>query len=247
MKISVITSTFNSEKTLEKTLNSLNSQDYDQIEYIVVDGGSTDNTLEIIKKFGNKVSTVISETDQGVYYALNKGIALSTGDIVGFLHSDDCFADNKTLTNIAEAFSDSHIDAVYGDLNYISQTKDSRIIRKWVAGNFDKRKFKNGWMPPHPTFYVKRKYYLMLGSFNTSLSISADYDLILRYLWQNNLSVKYIPRVLVNMKLGGISNKNLKNIFLKMQEDRSSMLQNNIPPTRALFLKNISKIFQFLP
>ena len=246
MKISVITSTFNSEKTLKKTLKSLNAQEYDQVEHIVVDGGSTDNTLEIIKKYGNKVSTLISESDQGVYYALNKGIALSTGDIIGFLHSDDFFADDKTLANIAEAFSNNHIDAVYGDLNYISQTKDSRIIRKWVGGNFDKRKFKNGWMPPHPTFYVKRKYYLMFGGFDTNLSISADYDLILRYLWQNNLSIKYIPKVLVNMRLGGISNKNLKNIFLKIKEDRLSMLQNNIPPTRALFLKNISKILQFL-
>lgn len=245
MKISVITSTLNSEKTLKKTLKSLNAQEYDQIEYIVIDGGSTDNTLEIIEKYGNKVSTLISESDLGVYYALNKGIALSSGDVIGFLHSDDSFADNKTLLNIAKAFSDRNIDAIYGDLNYISKENDSRIIRKWVSGNFDKQKFKNGWMPPHPTFYVRREYYLMLGGFDTNLRISADYDLILRYLWKNNLNVKYIPKVLVNMRLGGISNKNLENIFLKTKEDRLSMLKNNIPSTRALFLKNISKISQF--
>lgn len=245
MKISIITATYNSAKTLEQTLNSLNSQDYPDIEYIIVDGVSTDSTLKIVEQYGDRVTTVISEKDNGIYDALNKGIALATGDIIGFLHSDDLFADEQVVGCIAQEFSKKPTDAVYGDLNYVSKSDATKIIRRWISGNFNRGKFKNGWMPPHPTFYMKREHYLSLGSFDLKFSISSDYESMLRYLWKNKLCVRYIPKVLINMRVGGESNRSLPNIWKKTNEDVQAMVKNGIPPIRGLILKNLSKVSQF--
>jgi glycosyltransferase len=245
MKISVITATYNSAQTLEDTMNSLNIQDYPDIEYIIVDGVSTDSTLKIVEQYGHRVTTLISEKDNGIYDALNKGIVLATGDVVGFLHSDDLFADDRVLSRIAAEFSKESTDAVYGDLHYVSKFDTTKIIRRWISGNYNINKFRNGWMPAHPTFYMKREHYLSLGSFDLKLSISSDYESMLRYLWKNKLCVRYIPKVLINMRVGGESNRSLPNIWKKTNEDVQAMVKNGIPPLRGLIFKNLSKISQF--
>lgn len=245
MKISVITVTFNSALTVLDTIKSLNSQDYPDIEHVVIDGASTDGTLGIVKQYGDRVKMLVSEKDQGIYDALNKGIAIATGDVVGFLHSDDVFADDRVLSRIAEKFSKEAADAVYGDLNYVSKTDTTKIIRRWVSGNFKRSKFRNGWMPPHPTLYMKRKHYLSLGCFDLKFSISADYESMLRYFWKNKLSAVYLPKVLINMRVGGESNRSFPNICKKTKEDGQAMIKNGISPFRGLVFKNLSKIKQF--
>lgn len=245
MKISIITVTYNSAQTLEDSINSLNSQDYSDIEHIIIDGASTDSTLRIIEKYKHRVSIFLSEKDNGIYDALNKGIALATGDIVGFLHSDDLFADDGVLSQIATEFSKNNIDAVYGDLNYVSRFDTTKTIRRWVSGTSKRYKFRNGWMPPHPTFYMKREHYLSLGSFDLKYSISADYESIIRYLWKNNLCATYIPKVFINMRVGGESNRSLANIWKKTKEDINVMIKYGINPIRGIIFKNLSKISQF--
>lgn len=245
MKISVITATYNSAQTLKDTIKSLNIQDYPDIEYIIVDGVSTDSTLKIVEQYGHRVTTLISQKDNGIYDALNKGIALATGDVVGFLHSDDLFADDKVLSRIAAEFSKESIDAIYGDLHYVSKFDTTKIIRRWISGNFNRSKFSKGWMPPHPTFYMKHEKYMCLGGFDLNFSISADYDSILRYLWKNNLEVRYIPEVLIKMRTGGISNQGLINIFKKTCEDIEVMKKNEIFVFPCLIGKNLSKVTQF--
>ena len=245
MKISVITATWNSELTIMDTIKSLNAQDYSDIEYIIIDGASNDATLDIVNLYGHRVAAIVSEKDKGIYDALNKGIALATGDVVGFLHSDDLFADNRVLSRIAEEFLKGSTGAVYGDLNYVSKYDTSKIVRRWISGSFNRDRFRNGWMPPHPTFYMKREHYLSMGGFNLKFSIAADYDSMLRYLWANNIGAAYIPRVLVNMRVGGKSNRSLVNIFSKTREDRLAMIENGLSPLRGLLFKNLSKIQQF--
>jgi glycosyltransferase len=244
MKISVITATYNSARTLEDTINSLNNQDYPDIEYIIVDGVSTDSTLKIVEQYGRRVTTVISEKDNGIYDALNKGIALATGDVVGFLHSDDLYADDRVLSRIATEFSKDLIDAVYGDLNYVSKFDTTKIIRRWVSGNYKINKFRNGWMPAHPTFYMKREHYLTFGGFDLKYSISSDYESMVRYLWKNNLCAAYIPKVFIHMRVGGESNRSLANIWKKTKEDVKVMIKSGIPPLRGILFKNLSKISQ---
>ncbi|ATV43379.1 glycosyltransferase family 2 protein [Pectobacterium sp. CHL-2024] len=245
MKVSIITATYNSAKTISDTLKSLNAQTYPDIEYIIIDGGSKDNTLSLIKSSCSRVSVIISEPDKGIYDALNKGILSATGDIVGFLHSDDFFAYPDAVKDIVDAMRESNADAVYGDLNYISSTDNDVIVRKWVSGGFDINKMKLGWMPPHPTFYMKRSCYQRFGSFDLSYRISADYDSLLRYLWIHKVTVKYIPKVVINMRVGGMSNRSLSNMIMKTKEDVKAMKSNKLPWLSAVAGKNLSKIPQF--
>ncbi|MBN7767071.1 glycosyltransferase family 2 protein [Pectobacterium brasiliense] len=245
MKVSIITATYNSAKTISDTLKSLNTQTYPDIEYIIIDGGSKDNTLSLIKSSCSRVSVIISEPDKGIYDALNKGILAATGDIVGFLHSDDFFAYPDAVKDIVDAMRESNADAVYGDLNYISSTDNDVIVRKWVSGGFDINKMKLGWMPPHPTFYMKRACYQRFGSFDLSYRISADYDSLLRYLWIHKVTVKYIPKVIINMRVGGMSNRSLSNMIMKTKEDVKAMKSNKLPWLSAVAGKNLSKIPQF--
>ncbi|MDY4384038.1 glycosyltransferase family 2 protein [Pectobacterium brasiliense] len=245
MKVSIITATYNSAKTISDTLKSLNAQTYPDIEYIIIDGGSKDNTLSLIKSSCSRVSVIISEPDKGIYDALNKGIFSATGDIVGFLHSDDFFAYPDAVKDIVDAMRESNADAVYGDLNYISSTDNDVIVRKWVSGGFDINKMKLGWMPPHPTFYMKRSCYQRFGSFDLSYRISADYDSLLRYLWIHKITVKYIPKVIINMRVGGMSNRSLSNMIMKTKEDVKAMKSNKLPWLSAVAGKNLSKIPQF--
>ncbi|MCL1073887.1 glycosyltransferase family 2 protein [Shewanella dokdonensis] len=245
MKISIVTATWNSESTIMDTLDSLASQTYHLTEFIIVDGASKDKTLSLIQGRDGLINTVISEPDKGIYDALNKGIQKATGDVIGFLHSDDIFASPTTLEQIASVFADESIDALYGDLDYVSKDNTSNIIRHWQSGDFVKSKIKNGWMPPHPTFYMRRKHYLKLGGFDLSYRIAADYESILRYLWQTDMNVAYIPSVLVKMRIGGESNRSLKNIIRKSKEDWRAMKGNGVSPLQAILGKNLSKIPQF--
>ena len=244
MKISIITATFNSEKTICSTLQSVDNQTYKNIEHIVIDGKSTDKTLEIVAKFSS-VSKVISEKDSGVYFALNKGIKKASGDVIGFLHADDFFANDLILEKIAEKFKDTNADILYADLDYVAFENHKKIIRHWKSGDFSFKKLKKGWMPPHPTFYVKKSIYDRLGYFDTSFSIAADYDLMLRFLSDKTLKVVYLPEVTVKMRVGGISNRNLKNILQKSREDLRAMKKNHVGNFFTLIMKNLQKIPQF--
>lgn len=247
MKISIITITYNSEKTLRDTIESVLGQSYKDIEYILVDGKSKDSTCDIIRSYGDRISKFVSEKDNGLYDALNKGIRLTTGDVVGFLHSDDIFASAETIKMIAEAFIKFQVDSVYGDLVYVDQNDTDKIIRFWRSRKFSRTRALTGWMPPHPTFYVKREVYEKFGGFNTSFRIAADYESILRFLVRFRVSTFYIPLVLIRMRLGGESNKSIKNVIRKSLEDIRAMHINGLISFAALFNKNASKFKQFMP
>ncbi len=245
MKISVITSVYNNRETIAEAIESVLSQTYDNIEYIVVDGASKDGTVDVIKKYADKITTFVSEPDKGIYDGLNKGIALATGDVVGFLHSDDLFQDEHVVAKIAETFKIDDVDSIYGDLVYVNKEDTSKIVRYWKSGAYGLKKLENGWMPPHPTFYVKRKVYERYGAFDTSFKIAADYDSILRFLGREGITTRYIPEVLVKMRVGGESNKSLKNLLLKTKEDIRAIKNNDVGHMKCLFLKNITKLPQF--
>ncbi|NOZ36200.1 MAG: glycosyltransferase [Chlorobi bacterium] len=244
MKFSIITATYNSKNTIADAINSVASQTYDNIEHIIIDGKSTDNTLSIIKKTGERVSKIISEPDNGIYDALNKGINNATGDIIVFLHADDIFAENTIIEKAAKLFKEKQTDSIYGDLQYVSKEDTDKIIRYWKSGNFTFSKLKKGWMPPHPTFLVKKTVYDKFGVFDTNFKIAADYDIILRFLGKHKISTAYLPEVMIKMRMGGESNKNIKNIILKMKEDVKALKNNNIGNWHTVILKNIIKIPQ---
>jgi len=246
LKVSIITSVFNNEETIEETLNSVLSQDYNDIEYIVIDGASTDRTCEIVKKYLDHVDVFISEPDKGIYDGLNKGIKVATGDIISFLHSDDIFYDKTTISEVVSAFQHYNTDSVYGDLVYIDKKDSNKIVRYWKSGRFSKKKLKYGWMPPHPSLFVKKHIYEKFGIFDTSFKIAADYDVVLRFFGTANISTVYVEKVFVKMRTGGESNRDIKNLLKKTMEDYKAMKKNNIGGIYSLTLKNISKIPQFL-
>ena len=245
MKISIITSVYNNHETVAEAIGSVLSQTHPDIEYIIIDGGSTDGTVDIIKSYQNQVTQFISEPDNGIYDGLNKGIKLATGDVIGFLHSDDLYEDNKVIEKVAQAFMNFGVDSVYGDLTYVDKANPAKIIRYWQSGDFSFNKLGYGWMPPHPTFFVKREIYERYGLFDTSFKIAADYDLILRFLGKQKISTHYIPNVLIKMRVGGASNKSWRNILKKSQEDLQAMKNNSIGGMFGLLIKNFSKLPQF--
>lgn len=246
MKISIITATYNSNKTIIDTLKSLEQQTYSNIEYIIIDGASSDNTLDIIKQYSTKVSKIISEPDKGIYDALNKGISAATGDFIGFLHSDDIFAYPSAIEDLVKTLIIEQSEAIYADLEYVSKENTTNVVRRWISGGYKRSNFKKGWMPPHPTFYMKKELYEQYGSFDLNFKISADYDSLLRYLWLNNISVSYLPKVITKMRVGGESNRSILNILKKTKEDAFALKKNNIFWVYALFMKNISKLPQFI-
>jgi glycosyltransferase len=245
MKISIITATYNSLKHLPASLQSISSQSYPNIEWIVVDGNSTDGTKEFIEANSSKITNWVSEADKGIYDALNKGISMANGDIIGFLHSDDFFASNDVIQKIIEKFLKEEIDGVYGDLNYVSVMDVNNIIRKWKSRPYKLSLLKNGWMPAHPTLFLKKEVYKKHGQFDLNFKIAADYDFMLRILKDESLAFSYLPQVITNMRVGGASNK-IENIRLKMSEDRKALIKNEFKGIyKILLLKNISKLKQF--
>jgi glycosyltransferase len=246
MKVSIITATYNSAATIHDTVSSLECQTYPDIEYIIVDGASKDNTLEVVKQYCSRVSEIISEPDDGIYDALNKGISKATGDIVGFLHSDDLLAYPEAIQDLVDSFKSGNYDAVYADLEYVQQDNINKVVRHWKSGHYNKNKLQYGWMPAHPTFYMKRSLYKKMNCFDLSYKIAADYDSVLRYLWRGNINAGYFPKVLIKMRVGGVSNRSLVNIFRKTCEDIKAMRNNGLFWPLAVTLKNLSKIPQFL-
>ncbi len=247
MKISIITATFNSASTIEDSLLSVINQDYENKELIIIDGGSSDETLSIIEKYKSAVSIIISEKDNGIYDALNKGISLATGDIIAILHSDDFYIHNHVLSKVIETFIAHKSESVYGNLIYVDRIDTNSIIRKWISGNYKHGKFIQGWMPPHPAFFVKKQCYDIYGKFNLSLRSSADYELMLRFLHKHKISTAYLNDFLVKMRIGGQSNVTLKNRIKANREDKLAWKLNNIKPAfYTLIFKPLRKLIQFI-
>jgi len=245
MKISIITVSYNSAKTIRDTIDSVIQQNYHDIEYILVDGKSTDNTIEIIKSYGNKISKFISESDKGIYDAMNKGIQLASGDIIGILNSDDFYADADVLKNVANHFTVS-IDGLYADLVYVDALNTTKIIRTWKSGAYKEGAFLKGWMPPHPTFFVRRKVYQNFGDFTNQLKSAADYELMLRFIHKEKIKVAYLPKIIVKMRAGGASNSSIKNRIKANKEDRMAWKMNGLKPgVFTLIRKPLSKLNQF--
>lgn len=246
MKLSIITAVYNREVTVAQAISSVSAQSYGDVEHVVVDGASRDRTLAEVQRLAHPRMKIISEPDQGIYDALNKGVRAANGEVVGLMHSDDSFAHDRVLEKVAEAFASTGADAVYGDLDYVDAADTSRVIRHWQAGKFTPHLLSRGWMPPHPTLFVRREAMLRLGLYNTDYRIAADYEAILRWFGKGGLSLTYIPEVLVKMRLGGESNRSLGRIILKSREDYRAIRSNGVGGLGTLAWKNLSKLPQFI-
>ena len=246
MKISVITVTYNSASTIEQTIRSVAAQDYPGREHIIIDGGSTDGTLEIISRFRVHISKFVSEKDEGLYDAMNKGISLAEGDVVAILHSDDFYLKNDVLSSYARLFEDPACDAAYSDLYYVDRDNTDKIKRKWKSGKYRPGSFLYGWMPPHPTFFVRRELYTKYGTFDTRLKSSADYELMLRFIHRHNIRLCYLPVFTVKMRTGGKSNVSMGNRLRANKEDRQAWELNGLRPKFfTLYFKPLRKLLQF--
>jgi glycosyltransferase involved in cell wall biosynthesis len=246
LKISVITAVYNSEATVGEAIASVASQTYVDIEHLVVEGKSKDGSLAAIEHAGHDRMRLTSEPDKGIYDALNKGVRNATGAVLGFVHSDDFLAHDAVLSRIAAAFEDPAVEAVFSDLDYVAQADTSRVIRHWSTGPFHPRRLKYGWMPAHPTLYLRREVYERFGDYDINFGIAADYDLILRYFSQATAKSVYIPEVLYKMRVGGVSNRNWAKIRQKMEEDMLAIRRNRVGGLHTLAFKNLSKVGQFL-
>jgi glycosyltransferase involved in cell wall biosynthesis len=290
MKVSIITVSYNSAKTIGDTISSVQKQSYKNIEYIVVDGNSTDGTIEIVKQYLDSskdvsqdvsqdamqgrsegasqdlpedlsknlpqdlsigalqgvVTKFLCEKDKGIYDAMNKGLALATGDIIGVLNSDDFYCSNDVIEQVVLAFQNNNTDCLYGDLNYVDPVDTSKIIRKWRSGSYSKENFLKGWMPPHPTFFVKKSCYENFGTFETQFKSAADYELMLRFLFKESCSAQHLPKVMIHMRAGGVSNVSLKNRLRANREDRLAWKINCLKPKWfTLLRKPLSKLKQY--
>jgi len=246
LKISIIVATYNSSKTIRSCLDSIFNQNYSNIEINLIDGKSSDNTLDIVKNYNRKIPIkIISEEDNGIYDALNKGIYSSIGDVIGFVHSDDILASSTIFSEIIKKISLENFDGVYGDLQYVDFDKTDKVIRNWKSCDFNDKLLKRGWMPAHPTFFLKRGVYDKHGGFNLNYSISSDYDFMIRVLNDNSLKFCYLPRVISKMRVGGSSNRSLKNILKKSREDYIIIKKNKVGNFITLVRKNLLKINQY--
>ena len=253
MQISLITCTNNSEKTIKDCCLSILSQTYENIEHIILDNQSNDETLDIAKKYKIKNQKIIQQKGVGLYSAINEGVKSANGDIIGILHSDDEFSDENIISNIIKKFSEHKINALFSNLFYISKSKKNKILRKWKSNlkngiqsnELMFKKIHEGWMPPHTTLYIKKELINEIGLYNEKFKISSDYDFIIRLLKNENLNIFYMDEFTIKMKIGGMSNKNISNIILKMKEDFIIMKKHNLPPFKTIFTKNFSKISQF--
>jgi glycosyltransferase involved in cell wall biosynthesis len=248
MKVSIITITYNSAETVEDTIQSVLSQDYSNIEYIIIDGASKDDTMAIVNRYRDKIATIISEPDKGIYDAMNKGVRAATGDIIGILNSDDFYADNSVIGDIVKVIEQDNADACYADLVYVDRTATDKVIRSWKSGEYRHGDFLRGWMPPHPTFFVKRSLYDRHGLYSLELKSAADYELMLRFIHKHGVSMAYLPRVITKMRAGGQSNITIKNRWKANKEDRLAWKMNGLQPGfLTLIRKPLSKLIQYLP
>lgn len=247
MKVTIITATLNNLETITETITSVLSQDFYDIEHIIIDGYSSDGTLEIINEYKSKNKSVIlfCEKDNGVYNALNKGLSLATGDIIGFLHSDDLFGSKTIISEINSIFENNDVDGVYGNLQYVKNTNTSKVIRNWKSKKYYPEMIKKAWMPAHPTLFLKKNVYEKHGNFNPTYKISADYEFIVRIFKDQFLKFEYLPKVVSKMRLGGISNRSLKNILIKVFEDYRAMRKHKVGNIFTLARKTLSKLDQY--
>ncbi len=244
MKVSIITACYNSSKTIRETYLSVKNQTYSNIEHLFIDGQSTDETLEILNNYSNQKNIkIISKSDSGIYDALNNGLKSATGDIIGFVHSDDMLASSSIIYEIILKFKEKNLDGVYGDLEYVSKD-NSKVLRIWKSNNFSQKLLKKGWMPAHPTFFIKKDVYNKHGLFNLKYKISSDYDFMTRILKDDNLNFGYLPKVITKMRIGGASNKSLKNILIKMSEDCDIVYSHSTGNWFTILLKNMQKLKQ---
>ena len=244
-RISIVTAVWNRRDTVMDAVESLRAQTFRDYEHVVVDGGSTDGTVDAIRAVDDPRIRVESGPDAGIYDALNKGFARATGDVVGLLHSDDMLASPEVLSRVAEGFADPDVDAVYGDLDYVSKADPGRTVRKWRSAPFRPAMLARGWMPPHPALFLRRATVERLGGFDTSFRIAADFDLVLRYFGAPDFRAVHVPEVFVLMRLGGASNGSLRRIVRKSAEDYRALRKNGVGGGGALAMKNLSKLGQF--
>ncbi|MCF2520711.1 glycosyltransferase family 2 protein [Dyadobacter sp. CY351] len=246
MKVSIITVVYNGAKTIRQCIESVLAQDFSNIEYIVIDGNSKDGTQEIIGEYGSRIAAFVSEPDGGIYDAMNKGIKLATGDIIGILNADDFYAYNAAISDVVSKMKSPDIEGCYGDLVYVDAANEVVIKRKWISGNYKEGAFLNGWMPPHPAFFVKKELYERFGLFRLDLGSAADYELMLRFIHKAKVKIAYVPKVLVKMRTGGVSNSNLKNRIAANRNDLRAWKENDLKPHfYTLWLKPLRKILQF--
>ena len=271
-KVTIITVCFNAAQTITDTIESVLGQDYPNLEYIVIDGKSSDKSLEIINQYQSQISMIISETDQGMYDALNKGIGMATGEIIGMLNADDYYIDEKVISDVVKTMTSSYakasedekdedaapasrredgnpasINACYADLYYVDNKNTDKVIRKWRSGVYKREKFKHGWMPPHPAFFLRKEAYEKYGGFNLDFKSAADYELMLRMLYKHKLNAAYLPRYIVKMRVGGMSNASLLNRLKANKEDRKAWTVNGLKPgIHTLTFKPLRKLIQYL-
>lgn len=244
MKVTLITVTFNSAKYLQQCIQSVANQDYANIEYIVVDGGSTDETLSIIEQNSSSITKWISEKDNGMYDALNKGMKMATGDVIGILNSDDVLASRNSISKIVASFKEHKVDSLFGDLVYVDPEDTLKVHRYWRGMPYSRNAFRFGWMPAHPTFYVRREIVEQLGGYETHYFSAADFELMIRYLYKNRISSYYLPELIVKMRLGGMSNSSLKRRFRANRRDYLALKRNNVP---FAFIVSLIKPLRKLP
>jgi glycosyltransferase involved in cell wall biosynthesis len=246
-RITIITPVFNGAATLSECLRSIDNQTFNDIEHIIIDAASTDATLAIIESCPSVHRRVLSEPDVGIYDGMNKGLSMATGDIVGILNADDMYADERVLQDVSDAFADSDVDSCYGDLKYVDFHDTSKTIRLWKSGYYSSEKFRWGWMPPHPTFFVRRNLYEQFGGFNLQLGTAADYELMLRFLLKHKATTRYIPRVLVKMRNCGASNVTLSRRIEANRMDRKAWAVNGLRPFPwTLLCKPLRKLGQWV-
>jgi glycosyltransferase len=241
MKISIITCCYNSDKTLKHTFSSIREQIFKNIELIVIDGDSTDNTKDIINNNIDLIDVYISEKDNGVYDAMNKGIRISTGDVIGFLNSDDFFYSNDVLFKINQHFENKSSDITYGNMHYVDKDDIKKIKRIWISGKFNSTYFEDGWVPGHPTFYAKKELYDKFNLFDLDFKLAADYELMFRFMNIPNLKIDYIEEILVVMRLGGLTSGSIKNRFYQNIEIKNAWKKNNKKFPKLFFVKKIIK------
>ncbi len=246
MRISIITVTYNSASTLKDTIESVLRQDYPHVEHILIDGNSSDDTVKIIESYSH-ITNWISEKDKGLYDAINKGIQRATGDIIGILNSDDFFPNEKVLSTIAEQFKDQEIDAAIGDIAFVMPDKLDRIVRHYSSANFHPKKFAAGYMPAHPSFYVRKKFYDTYGGYKLDYKIAADYELLIRFMHTKGIRFRYIPEILVYMRTGGVSNQSPMSRYVLNKEIVRACTENGIKTNMArLSMKYFNKIFEYI-
>jgi glycosyltransferase involved in cell wall biosynthesis len=247
MKVSIVTVVKNGAETIEETVRSVVGQTYKNVEYLIIDGGSSDRTVEIIKRYEDRVAYWISEPDKGIYDAMNKGIKASTGEVLGILNADDIYADASGIETVVATMAENNTESCYADLAYVDRKNVHKIVRYWKGGQFYKERFKRGWMPPHPTFFVKRGLYQKYGAFNTKFAIAADYELMLRFLYRYGISTTYIPKLLIKMRTKGKSHPGFVNTAKAMRENYKAWKINGLRPNpMILALKPVSKVWQYI-